>query len=63
MLLSYPRRLPTVALLVSAFSTVKWTAIAAKSVFVIVGMITWPIQRLRRGGKQKPGTPGDATKD
>ena len=40
MLLSYPRKLPAVALLASAFSTVKWTAIAAESVWS--SSVWWP---------------------
>jgi hypothetical protein len=51
MLLSYPRKLPAVALLASAFSTVKWTAVAAESVLVIIGLAAWLIQRVRRGGE------------
>jgi hypothetical protein len=47
MLLSYPRRLRAVALLASAFSTVKWTAVAAESVLVVVGLVAWLIQRVR----------------
>jgi hypothetical protein len=51
MLLSYPRKLPAVALLASAFSTVKWTGIAAESVLVVVGVVASLIQRVRRGGE------------
>jgi hypothetical protein len=51
MLLSYPRKVPAVALLASAFSTVKWTAIAAESVLVVFGLVAWLIQRLRREGE------------
>lgn len=47
MLLSYPRKLPAVALLASAFSTVKWTAIAAESVLAIVGAAVWLVRRVR----------------
>jgi hypothetical protein len=50
MLLSYPRKLRAVALLASAFSTVKWTAIAAESVLVIIGLLAWLIQGMRREG-------------
>jgi hypothetical protein len=50
MLLSYPRKLRAVALLASAFSTVKWTAIAAESVLVIIGLLAWMIQVMRREG-------------
>jgi hypothetical protein len=49
MLLSYPKKLLAVALLASAFSTVKWTALAAEAVLVIVGLVAWAIQRVRRG--------------
>jgi hypothetical protein len=59
MLLSYPRKLPAVALLASAFSTVKWTAITAESVLVVVGAVAWLIQRVRRGGKQERGRSGN----
>jgi hypothetical protein len=51
MLLSYPRKLPAVALLASAFSTVKWTAVAAEAVLVIIGLAAWLIQRGWRGGE------------
>jgi hypothetical protein len=59
MLLSYPRKLPAVALLASAFSTVKWTAITAESVLVVVGAVAWLIQRVRRGGKQERDRSGN----
>jgi hypothetical protein len=45
MLLMYPRRLPAVALLASAFSTVKWTTVSAEAVLVVVGLISWAIQQ------------------
>jgi hypothetical protein len=48
-LLSYPRKLPAVALLASAFSTVKWTSIAGESVLVLVGLVAWLVRRARRG--------------
>ncbi len=51
MLLSYPRKLPAVALAASAFSTVKWTAVAAQLALVVIGLIAWLIReapRLRR---------------
>jgi hypothetical protein len=51
MLLSHPRKPPAVALLASAFSTVKWTAITAESVLVIVGLVAWLIPRMRRTGE------------
>jgi ABC-type antimicrobial peptide transport system permease subunit len=51
MLLSHPRKPPAVALLASAFSTVKWTAITAESVLVIVGLVAWLIHRMRRTGE------------
>lgn len=47
MLLSYPRTLRAVALLASAFSTVKWTAIAAELILVVVGLVAWLIRRVR----------------
>lgn len=49
MLLTYPQRLPAVALLASAFSTVKWTAVLAEAILVVVGLISWAIQRGFRG--------------
>jgi len=49
MLLSYPRKLPAVALLASAFSTVKWTAVSAEAVLVVVGLISWLIKKGFRG--------------
>ncbi len=48
MLLSYPKRLLVVALLTSSFSTVKWTAIAAESILLIIGLIAWGVNALRR---------------
>jgi hypothetical protein len=49
MLLAYPRKLPVVALLASAFSTVKWTAVSAEAVLVVVGLVSWLIKNgLRR---------------
>jgi len=48
LLLGYPRRLPAVALLASAFSTVKWTAIAAEAVLVAIGLVALLIQRTRQ---------------
>lgn len=48
MLLAYPRKLPAVALLASAFSTVKWTAVSAEAVLVVVGLVSWLIQRVFR---------------
>lgn len=49
MLLAYPQKLPAVALLASAFSTVKWTAVSAEAVLVVVGLISWLVKKgLRR---------------
>jgi hypothetical protein len=45
MLLTYPQKLPAIALLASAFSTVKWTAISAELVLVVVGLAGWLIQK------------------
>lgn len=45
MLLTYPRELPPVALMASAFSTVKWTAIAAQGALVIIGLGAWLIRK------------------
>ncbi len=45
MLLAYPRRLDPLALLASAFSTVKWTAIAAQATLVVIGLVAWLIRR------------------
>lgn len=47
MLLSYPKRLRAIALLTSSFSTVKWTAVAAESLLVVIGLIAWLIDALR----------------
>lgn len=47
MLLSYPQRLRAVALLTSSFSTVKWTAVAAESLLLVVGLIAWLVTALR----------------
>jgi hypothetical protein len=47
MLLSYPKMLRAVALLASAFSTVKWTAVAAESVLVIIGLAALLMRRAR----------------
>lgn len=55
MLLSYPERLPAVALFASSFSTVKWTAVAAESLLVVIGLIAWLFNALRR----KAGGGGD----
>lgn len=49
MLLTYPQRLPAVALMASAFSTVKWTAVLAEAILVVVGLISWAIQKGFRG--------------
>lgn len=49
MLLTYPRKLTVVALLTSSFSTVKWTAVAAQSILVVIGLIAWLINtRVRK---------------
>jgi hypothetical protein len=47
LLLSYPRRLPAIALLASSFSTVKWTAVVAESLLVVIGLIAWLVGALR----------------
>jgi hypothetical protein len=53
MLLSYPRRLTIIALLASSFSTVKWTAVAAESLLVLIGLIAWFVNaRLGRSPHQ-----------
>lgn len=44
MLLSYPQELYPIALAASAFSTVKWTAIAAQLTLVAIGLIAWVIR-------------------
>jgi hypothetical protein len=63
MLLSYPRKLLAVALLASAFSTVKWTALAAEAMLVIAGLMAWLIQRVRRRGESRRGTPGNVPQE
>jgi hypothetical protein len=52
MLLSYPRRSAAVALLASSFSTVKWTAVAAETLLVVIGLIAWLVNALRGGGSE-----------
>lgn len=52
MLLTYPRELPSVALLASAFSTVKWTGIAAQATLVVIGLVAWSIRQIRGVDKQ-----------
>jgi hypothetical protein len=47
MLLSYPQRLRAVALLASSFSTVKWTAVAAESLLLVIGSVAWLVRVLR----------------
>ncbi len=44
-LLAYPQELPPVALMASAFSTVKWTAIAAQGALVVIGLVAWLIRK------------------
>lgn len=53
MVLSYPKRLVPVALLTSSFSTVKWTAVAAESFLILIGLIAWLVSALR--GEQPTG--------
>jgi len=48
LLFSYPRRLRAVAVLASAFSTVKWTAIADEAILVAIGLVAPLIQRKRQ---------------
>ena len=48
LLLSYPRRLPAVAILASAFSTVKWTAVTAEGVLVVVGLLALLIHKAQQ---------------
>ena len=47
MLLVYPRDLRGVALLTSSLSTVKWTAVAAETVLVIIGVAAWAVRAVR----------------
>jgi len=49
MLLTYPQKLPTVALLTSAFSTVKWTAVLTEIMLVAAGLVSWLMKQLTRG--------------
>ena len=51
MLLTYPQRLPAVVLLASAFSTVKWTAVSAEVLLVIVCLVSWLIQKAFRSNQ------------
>jgi hypothetical protein len=53
MLLTYPQKIPAVALLASAFSTVKWTAVSAEAVLVVVGLVSWLVKARFRG--DRPG--------
>ena len=48
LLLSYPKRLPAVAVLASAFSTTKWTAVAAEATLVFVGLLALLIQKTQQ---------------
>jgi len=59
MLMSYPRNLMVIALLASSFSTVKWTAIAAQSLLIVIGLIGWLINTVRGGppGRSDKGRP------
>lgn len=52
LLLTYPRKLPAVALLASAFSTVKWTAVSAEVGLVVIGLGAWLIQGRGRDGRE-----------
>ena len=54
MLLNYPRELRTIALLTSSMSTVKWTAVTAETVLVVIGLVAWVIRAIRgRTGDQQ----------
>lgn len=44
MLLTYPQKLPAIALLASAFSTVKWTAVLAEVALATIGLASWLIR-------------------
>jgi len=64
MLLTYPERLRAVALLTSSFSTVKWTAVAAESLLIVIGLVAWVVHAIgekRRDSKdhQKKNEAGD----
>ena len=48
LLLSYPKRLPAVAVLASAFSTTKWTAVAAEATLVFVGLLALLIHKVQQ---------------
>lgn len=52
MLLSYPREPPAVALLASAFSTVKWTGVSAQVALVFVGLGVCLIRKILRRGEK-----------
>lgn len=47
MLLSYPDRVRAVALLASSCSTVKWTAVGAEVLLLIIGLAAWLVRALR----------------
>jgi len=47
MLLYHPKELTAIALLTSSFSTVKWTAVAAESVLVVIGLVAWAVKAIR----------------
>lgn len=63
MLLNHPRELRGVALLTSSLSTVKWTAVAAETVLVVIGMAAWAVRAVRgrfedaRGDQNQRGLP------
>ncbi len=52
MLLSYPQELPAAALLASAFSTVKWTAVSAQGTLLIIGLAAWLIRKGLQGDER-----------
>ncbi len=52
MLLSYPRQPLAVALLTSSFSTVKWTAVTAESLLLVIGLIAWLVDVVRGGDSE-----------
>ncbi len=54
LLLSYPRGLPVIALLTSSCSTVKWTAVAAEFLLVVIGLLAWLHRATRELSTKRP---------
>ena len=57
MLLNFPQELRAIALLTSSFSTVKWTAVTAQSVLVVIGLVAWGVNAVRGRSARGQGRP------